>query len=52
LLLTSIVQLKITTRGCNVNPKTMEANYQKFLEQEQKAKDQKEKTSAVYTIST
>ena len=52
LLLTSIVQLKITTRGCNTNPKTMEANYQKFLEQEQKAKDKQEKTSATYTITS
>jgi len=51
LLLTSIVQLKITTRGCNTDPKTMEANYQKFLEQEQKAKEQKEKTSATYSIT-
>lgn len=52
LLLTSIVQLKITTRGCNSNPKTMEANYQKFLQQEQAAKEQKEKTSATYTITS
>jgi hypothetical protein len=51
LLLTSIVQLKITTRGCNSNPKTMEANYQKFLENEQKAKEQQEKTSTTYTIT-
>jgi hypothetical protein len=51
LLLTSIVQLKITTRGCITNPKTMEANYQKFLEQEQKAKDEKEKSSTTYTIT-
>jgi len=51
LLLTSIVQLKITNRGCTSNPKTMEANYQKFLEQEQKAKEEKEKVSATYTIS-
>ena len=29
LLLTSIVQLKITNRGCASNPKTMEANYHK-----------------------
>ncbi len=29
LLLTSLVQLKMTTRGCVSNPKTMEANYQK-----------------------
>lgn len=52
LLLTSIVQLKITTRGCNSNPKTMEANYQKFLQQEQTAKEQKETTSATYTITS
>ena len=52
LLLTSIVQLKITTRGCNSNPKTMEANYQKFLQQEQTAKEQNDKTSATYTITS
>ena len=51
LLLTSIVQLKITNRGCASNPKTMEANYQKFLDQEQKAKEKKEKAAATYTIS-
>jgi len=51
LLLTSIVQLKITTRGCASNPKTMESNYQKFLEKEQKDKKQKEKASATYTIT-
>lgn len=51
LLLTSIVQLKITSRGCASNPKTMEANYQKFLEQEQKGKEAKEKASATYTIT-
>jgi hypothetical protein len=52
LLLTAIVQLKITTRGCNLNPKTMEANYQKFLDQEQKTQQQKEQTSTTYTITT
>jgi hypothetical protein len=51
LLLTSIVQLKITTRGCVSNPKTMEANYQKFLEQEQKAKEEKEKAQTSYTLT-
>jgi hypothetical protein len=51
LLLTSIVQLKITNRGCASNPKTMEANYQKFLDQEQKAKEEKEKAAATYTIT-
>lgn len=52
LLLTSIVQLKITTRGCNSNPKTMESNYQKFLEQEEKDKKEKDKTKSTYTIGS
>lgn len=52
LLLTSIVQLKITTRGCSNNPKTMEQNYQKFLDNEDKAKQkQQQATSQVYTIT-
>jgi len=52
LLLTSIVQLKMTTRGCLTNPKTMEENYKKFQDAEQKAKEQKElATSSTYTIS-
>jgi len=51
LLLTSIVQLKITNRGCASNPKTMEANYQKFLEQEQKGKEKKESSETTYTIT-
>jgi hypothetical protein len=52
LLLTSIVQLKITNRGCSTNPKTMEANYQKFLQQEQKSKEEKEKAaSTTYKLS-
>lgn len=51
LLLTSIVQLKITTRGCSSNPKTMEDNYQKFLQQEQQAQTTKSNAQATYTIS-
>ena len=52
LLLISIVQLKITTRGCASNPKTMEANYQKFQESEQKALAAKaQATSTTYTLS-
>ena len=51
-LLTSIVQLKITTRGCVSNPKTMEQNYQKFLDAEQQAQQQKDlATSTTYTIT-
>ena len=52
LLLTSLVQLKITTRGCINNPKTMEQNYKKFLDDEQKVKQQSElATSTTYTIT-
>jgi hypothetical protein len=52
LLLTSIVQLKITTKGCVSNPKTMEQNYQKFLDAEATAKQQKDlATSTTYTIT-
>jgi hypothetical protein len=52
LLLTSLVQLKMTTRGCVSNPKTMEENYQKFKDAEQKAKDQKAlATGTTYTIT-
>jgi len=53
LLLTSLVQLKMTTRGCVSNPKTMEENYQKFKDSEQKAKDQKAlATGTTYTITS
>jgi hypothetical protein len=52
ILLTSIVQLKITTRGCVNNPKTMEQNYQKFLDAEEKAKSEKNlATSTTYTMT-
>lgn len=46
LLLTSVVQLKITTKGCNSNPKTMD---KKFLEQEQKAKEKEEQSKTSTT---
>lgn len=53
LLLTSIVQLKITTRGCASNPKTMEQNYQKFLQKESANKAAEEKaTGTTYTITS
>jgi hypothetical protein len=52
LLLTSIVQLKITTRGCSNNSKTMEQNYQKFLDQEETAQaKQAQATSTTYTLT-
>jgi hypothetical protein len=53
LLLTSLVQLKMTTKGCASNPQTMEQNYQKFLQSEQEAKSKNElATSTTYTITS
>ena len=51
LLLTSIVQLKITSRGCSSNPSTMEANYQKFVEADKKAAAEKAKSDKTYTMT-
>lgn len=52
ILLTSIVQLKIATKGCASNPQTMEQNYQKFVEQEQQTKAaQEQSTGTTYTIT-
>lgn len=53
ILLTSLVQLKITTRGCISNPKTMEENYNKFLASEAEVKQKNDlATSTQYTITT
>ena len=53
ILLTSIVQLKITTRGCNNNTATMEKNYQAFLDKEAEEKAKKAETDGtVYTITS
>jgi hypothetical protein len=53
ILLTSIVQMKITTRGCANNPKTMEKNYQTFLDAENTAKSKQDlATSSTYTITS
>jgi hypothetical protein len=52
LLITSIVQLKIATRGCNTNPEQMAKNYQKYVTQQEGVKKQEqEATSTVYTLS-
>jgi hypothetical protein len=52
LLLVSIVQLKITSRGCVVSPKTMEANYAEFQKQEAAAQEQAAlATSTTYTVT-
>jgi len=53
ILLTSLVQLKMTTRGCANNAETMEKNYQQFLAAEQQSKQQKDlSTSTTYTITS
>ena len=53
ILLTSIVQLKITTRGCSNNTATMEKNYQAFLDKQAEEKAKKEEAdSTVYTITS
>ena len=52
LLLTSLVQLKMTTRGCTSNLETQQQNYQKFLQSEQQSKAQNDlSTSTTYTIT-
>jgi len=52
LLLTSIVQLKITTKGCAMNPKTMEENYAKFQKQEAAVQQQQAAaTATTYTVT-
>ena len=52
ILLTSIVQMKISTTACYVSPQQMEQNYQKFLEQETETQAQVATAqSTVYTIT-
>jgi hypothetical protein len=52
ILLTSIVQLQISSKGCINDQATMEQNYQTFLDNEQAAKEKQEKMeSTTYTIS-
>ena len=53
ILVSSIVQLKIATRGCISSPATMEKNYQQFLDQQTQAEAQQQQaTSTVYTVAT
>ena len=53
ILLTSIVQMKISTTPCYISPKQMEQNYQTFLEKENKVQQQNATAqSTVYTISS
>ena len=52
ILITMIVQLKIATRGCVMNPDTMVQNYDTYLANEQQnATQQETATSTVYTIT-
>lgn len=51
-LLTSIIQYSLTTRGCAKDLATIEAEHQKFLAEEAAAEAEKEKTqSMVYTTT-
>ena len=53
ILITSIVQLKMTTRGCVTNAATMEKNYQEFLDKEETAQQKKSlATSTQYTLTS
>jgi len=52
ILITSIVQLKIATRGCITDPAQMAKNYQNYLtEQKAAQKQEKQATSTVYTLT-
>ena len=52
ILLTSIVQLKISSLGCDTNPKIMEANYAEFQKQEAATQKQNDASSSTtYTIT-
>jgi hypothetical protein len=53
LLLSSIVQFKISRRGCIINPEQMAKNYQKYItEQEAAKKREKLAKSSVYTLTS
>lgn len=52
IMVTSIIQLKIATRGCVSNPATMEKKYRNFLEEQEAAQTKQDlATSSVYTIT-
>lgn len=52
ILLTSIVQLKINSRGCVNTPQTMQENQKAFLEEQRIANEKREKAeSTTYTIT-
>lgn len=51
LLLVSITQMKIASRGCVNSQATMEKNYQQFLENEKQAQEAKQNATQTYTIT-
>ena len=51
ILVTSLVQLNLSTKKCSTSLKTMESNYQTFLESQKKTNDKKELAeSTTYTL--
>lgn len=52
-LLVSLVQLKISLRGCKTNTATMTKNYEKYQKEQEKVKQQQKiSTSTTYTITS
>jgi hypothetical protein len=52
ILIASIVQMKLARRGCISDQATMEQNYQKYLADEQKAQEEKNKAASTeYTLN-
>lgn len=53
ILIISLVQIKIMSRPCESDKQAMKANYQAYLEEQEKLKQEKElATSQVYTITS
>jgi hypothetical protein len=51
-LITSLVQLNISNRGCKSSPAAMEKNYQEFLDQQDaEQQDRDQSTKQVYTVT-
>jgi hypothetical protein len=51
-VLISIIQYYITSRGCVQDMKTMNQNYQKYLAEEESTQQQQAKSQTVYTLGT
>jgi hypothetical protein len=52
-LITSIVQLKMNTKGCVVSPQQMAKNYQDYLDNEEKTQSTTQlATSQEYVVTT